>query len=152
MKALWLVAAACLVLDGCAQMNGMMDKNSSSDSSSESTQTKAAAPKSASTTKAADDKAASGIYGNPPAGSPFSKLKIGMSSNRVIDLIGAPTDQRSYITGKAWIPFYFGRDRSRMEYRYKGNGVITFSGGGGFSSVYTIYRVIYNPDESGYEH
>lgn len=101
-------------------------------------------------TRADDAQAESGIYGNPPAGSPFSKIEIGMSLKQVTDLIGEPTDQNAFITGKAWIPFYYGTDRSRMEYRYKGQGVITFVGQSGFSSVYKVYRVIYNPEETGY--
>ena len=87
-----------------------------------------------------------GIYGNPPPGSPFSKLALGMSMKQVSDLIGEPTDQKSYWTGKSWIPFYYGRDNYRWEYRYKGQGVVTFSGDGS----QTVYRVIYNPDETGY--
>lgn len=158
MKIFWLMAAAGIVLSGCAQMNDMMGKNSSDDSSSASTHTESAPAKTTTTThaststKASADESAGGIYGNPPAGSPFSKLKIGMSSNQVINLIGQPTDQKAYVTGKAWIPFYFGKDRSRMEFRYKGEGVITFAGSGGFSSLYTVSRVIYNPKEAGYEH
>ena len=74
-----------------------------------------------------------------------------MSYKQVTDLIGQPTDQKAFVTGKAWIPFYFGEDRSRMEYRYTGEGVITFAGSGGFSTAYKVPRVIYNPKESGYE-
>jgi hypothetical protein len=94
----------------------------------------------------------SGIFGNPPKNSPFSKLSIGMSQKQVMDTIGPPTDQKAYVTGKAFIPFYYGADRYRSEFRYKGQGVITFAGGGGFSTVATVFRVIYNPSESGYEH
>ena len=75
-----------------------------------------------------------------------------MSAKHVVDLIGAPTDQAVYMTGKAFIPFYFGTDAARMEYRYKGQGVITFTGAGMFHRVYTVYRVLYNRHESGYEH
>lgn len=102
-------------------------------------------------TQATEAAAKNGIYRHPPAGSLFSKLRVGMSSKQVIDLIGAPTDQKSYVTGKAWILFYFGGDRSRLEYRYKGQGVVTFAGSGGFSSTYTVSRVIYDRREAGYE-
>lgn len=101
-------------------------------------------------TRADESEAESGIYGNPPASSPFSKVKVGMSLKQVTDLVGEPTDQRGYVTGKAWIPFYYGKDRTRVEYRYKSQGVVTFVGSGGFSSAHTVYRVIYNPEETGY--
>lgn len=60
------------------------------------------------------------ISGVPAAGSKFTKLKIGMAQKQVTDLIGEPTDQGAYITGKAFIPFYFGSDKSRWEMVYKG--------------------------------
>ena len=53
------------------------------------------------------------ITGKPAANSKLSKLQIGMSMRQSIDLAGSPTDQGAYVTGKAWIPFYFGSDRHR---------------------------------------
>ena len=38
------------------------------------------------------------------------------------DLIGPPTDTSSHITGKAFIPWYFGEDRAETEAYYKGSG------------------------------
>jgi len=55
------------------------------------------------------------ITGKPFPGSKFTKLKIGMSRAEVVDLIGPPTDEGAYVTGKAFIPFYYGSDRSRIE-------------------------------------
>ena len=55
------------------------------------------------------------ITGKPAANSKLSKLQIGMSMRQSIDLAGSPTDQGAYVTGKAWIPFYFGSDRHRYE-------------------------------------
>lgn len=150
MKAILLVAVATMVLAGCAHMNGGSSSNASASAPSSHTET--ASSSTAPTTKATPDESGKGVYGNPPSSAAFSKVKLGMSPKHVIDLIGSPTDQTSYLTGKAWIPFYFGRDRSRLEYRYKGEGVITFSGAGLFHVAYTVYRVIYNPHESGYEH
>jgi hypothetical protein len=69
----------------------------------------------------------SGIICNIPAGSPFSKIALGMSMKQVHDLIGEPTDQFNYSTGKAFIPFYFGRDMMRLEDLYKGLGRITYT-------------------------
>lgn len=91
------------------------------------------------------------ITGNPAANSKFTKLQIGMPVRQVTDLIGPPTDQGAYMTGKAWIPFYFGGDRHRFEMTYKGQGRLIFAGGGmgDFSSGYLIW-IIHNANEPGY--
>ena len=91
------------------------------------------------------------ITGNPAPNSKFSKLQIGMPVRQVTDLAGPPTDQGAYITGKAWIPFYFGGDRHRFEMTYKGQGRLIFAGGGmgDFSSGYLIW-IIHNANEPGY--
>ena len=39
----------------------------------------------------------------PPVDSPLAKVRTGMGQREVQDLIGAPTDQKTYITGKAFI-------------------------------------------------
>jgi hypothetical protein len=93
------------------------------------------------------------IIGNPPPTSLFSKVALGMSAKQVTDLIGQPTDQKFYQTGKVWIPFYHGTDAARLEYHYKGEGIITLTGGTGMGGgAWTVYRVIYDPNESGYVH
>ncbi|MEJ8857665.1 hypothetical protein WKW79_24040 [Variovorax robiniae] len=91
------------------------------------------------------------ITGNPGAGSKFTRLQIGMSSRQVTDLIGPPTDQGAYVTGKAFIPFYFGGDRHRYEMTYKGQGRLVFAGGGmgDFTSGNLIW-IIHNQNETGY--
>ncbi len=91
------------------------------------------------------------ITGNPARNSKFTRLQIGMSSKQVTDLAGQPTDQGAYMTGKAWIPFYFGSDRHRFEMTYKGQGRLIFAGGGmgDFSSGNLIW-IIHNANESGY--
>ena len=91
-----------------------------------------------------------GIHGTIPAGSKFAKIAIGMSEKQVTDLIGEPTDMQAYSTGKHWIPFYFGDDAARTELRYKGDGRITFTGLGVGGSHLSVYRVEYDPTESGY--
>jgi len=74
-----------------------------------------------------------------------------MSARQVTDIAGQPTDQGAYVTGKAFIPFYFGSDRHRFEMTYKGQGRLIFAGGGmgDFSSGNLIW-IIHNPNESGY--
>jgi hypothetical protein len=91
------------------------------------------------------------ITGNPAPGSKFTRLQIGMPVKQVTDLIGQPTDQGAYMTGKAWIPFYFGGDRHRYELVYKGQGRLIFAGGsvGDFSSGNLIW-IIHNAREGGY--
>lgn len=86
-----------------------------------------------------------------PATSIFSKVTPGMSMNRVHDTIGKPTDSRNYITGKNWIPFYFGSDRMRLEDLYKGEGRIIYAGGAGMGNQgFTVFKIIYDPTETGY--
>ena len=74
-----------------------------------------------------------------------------MSMKQAVDLAGQPTDQGVYMTGKAWIPFYFGGDKHRFEMTFKGQGRLIFAGGamGDFSGGHLIW-VIHNPNENGY--
>ena len=92
------------------------------------------------------------ITGIPAANSKFTKLQIGMSWKQVIDTIGEPTDSGAYVTGKAWIPFYFGGDRHRLEMTYKGQGRLIFAGGSGFSGIGSgnLIWIIHSANESGY--
>jgi len=91
------------------------------------------------------------ISGKPAPGTKFTRLQIGMSLKQVTDLIGQPTDQGAYVTGKAWIPFYYGSDRYRHEMVYKGQGRLIFAGGsvGDYSSGH-LTSIIHNAQESGY--
>jgi hypothetical protein len=91
------------------------------------------------------------ITGKPAPGSKFSKLQIGMPMKQVTDLIGQPTDQGAYITGKAFIPFFFGSDRYRHEMVYKGLGRLILAGGsmGDLTSAHLIW-IIHNANEGGY--
>jgi hypothetical protein len=91
------------------------------------------------------------ITGKPAANSRFTQLTIGMGMRQVTDLAGQPTDQGAYITGKAWIPFYFGSDRYRHELVYKGQGRLIFAGGsaGDWSNGHLIW-IIHNAAEPGY--
>ena len=86
-----------------------------------------------------------------PAESKFAPVVVGWSRARVHDTIGKPTDSRSYSTGKSWIPFYFGSDAVRVEDLYKGEGRIIYAGGTGLGNQgYTVYTIVYDPNESGY--
>ena len=91
------------------------------------------------------------ITGNPAPGSKFTQLQIGMSMKQVTDIVGQPSDQGAYMTGKAWIPFFMGGDRYRHELVYKSKGRLIFAGGsmGDFSSAHLIW-IIHNANEPAY--
>jgi hypothetical protein len=91
------------------------------------------------------------ISGTPAANSRFKTLEIGMSMRQATDIAGQPTDQGAYVTGKAWIPFYFGSDRHRFEMVYRGQGRLVFAGGslGNFSGG-NLIMIINNDKEGGY--
>ena len=91
------------------------------------------------------------IVGNPAPGSKFPQLKIGMSMKQVTDIVGPPTDQGAYITGKAFIPFFLGSDTYRHELHYKGWGRLIFAGGsmGDMSNGHLIW-IIHSANETGY--
>ena len=91
------------------------------------------------------------ITGRPAPNSRFTRLQIGMGMREVLDLVGPPTDQGAYVTGKAWIPFYFGSDRYRHELVYKGQGRLIFAGGSaGYYTQGSLIWIIHNASESGY--
>ena len=94
------------------------------------------------------------VIGRPAAGSRFSKVQIGMPMKQVIDLIGNPTDEGSYITGKAFIPYYYGSDRYRTEFAYKGAGRLIFAGNSGWTRGYYnngyLVKIIHDAKDSGY--
>ncbi len=90
------------------------------------------------------------ITGKPAPGSKFTQLKIGMSAKEAMDIAGQPTDQGTYITGKAWIPFYFGSDRYRYEMAYKGQGRLIFAGSAGFDFNSHLIWIIHSAADTGY--
>ncbi|MDD2558429.1 MAG: hypothetical protein RBR43_00275 [Desulfuromonadaceae bacterium] len=101
--------------------------------------------------QSADTQKPAQIIGEIPSSSKFDKISLGMSMKQVSDLIGPPTDTKYYMTGKAFIPFYLGHDRSRFETLYKEEGRITFTGSAGIGgSGYKVYQIIYDPTEDGY--
>jgi outer membrane protein assembly factor BamE (lipoprotein component of BamABCDE complex) len=62
-----------------------------------------------------------------PDDSPLAKIQIGMSDSEVRTALGEPSSQNAYMTGKSWIPFYYGPDASRRDYVYDGIGRVVFS-------------------------
>ena len=103
-----------------------------------------------------EEAAEAAIVGNPPADSPFGKLKIGMSYEEVIAIVGKPTNQHDFCTGKHRIPFYFGDDRARTEAFFKGMGKLDFYGAdGGFwgkcgmQKILGLVYIEYDPKATG---
>lgn len=90
------------------------------------------------------------ITGKPVAGSKFSKLQIGMGMREALDTAGPPTDQGAYVSGKAFIPFYFGSGGTRYEAAYKGHGRLIFAQGSRFSSSYYLVWIIHSANDTGY--
>ena len=92
------------------------------------------------------------IYGTPAPRGKFAKLQIGMPMKQVFDLIGQPTDTDAHITGKVFIPFYFGGDTSQVEAFYKGEGHLTFTGAHFAGAPNRLSEIHVNPAETGYAH
>ena len=78
-------------------------------------------------------------------GSKFSKLKLEMARAQVTDLIGQPTDSKTYETGKRWIPYYHGSDSRRTELFYKNEGRLTIGGNG------RVIKITVDTSEDGYQ-
>ena len=90
---------------------------------------------------------------NTPKFSPLTGAIRALAMDAVqqaIDLAGQPTDQGAYITGKAWIPFYFGSDRARWEMAYKGKGRLIFSQNAGFGTDFYLTWIIHTEKDTGY--
>jgi hypothetical protein len=85
----------------------------------------------------------------PPPGSKLARVTNGMSEAQVVEILGPPTSQQNYQTGKAWIPYYYGPDTGRLDYRYKGLGSVVFSRNR-YSGGTKVVRVDSDPNEDGY--
>jgi hypothetical protein len=128
----WIVVGTCaLVLAGCAER------------ASRPAERNAAAPPPADATANAPTP--------PPPGTPLARITKGMAMSDVAQILGQPTDQNQYVTGKAFIPFYYGDDVSRIEWHYKGLGRVVFTGGGAWGQRGgQVEWVDYDPKETGY--
>ncbi|MDR0634524.1 MAG: hypothetical protein LBF91_06050, partial [Azoarcus sp.] len=104
------------------------------------------------TARSADGRLEGDIWGMPADGSPFLQLEIGMSRQEAEALVGPGGGERTYLTGKAFIPFYFGTDRIRDEVLYKGVGSLTYAGGGMVSNGGKLVSIVHDPDEGSRRH
>lgn len=82
---------------------------------------------------------------------PLSQVKTGMTKKQVRDLVGQPSDENSYESGKRWIPWYYGNDVRRTSWYYKGQGQVVFADGNvfGAGSGGEVVDVIVDSNESG---
>lgn len=142
----FMVVGAFLCAVGCAQLQG------GGNGSGGAAPAAAAAKGSSRTVPSIDSSFDGEMIGTPAAGSRFEKVRIGMRSAEVERLIGPPDDSEGHITGKAFIPFFFGGDTHRREAFYKGDGILTYSPQhlGGESN--TLIRIIADPSEQGVAH
>jgi hypothetical protein len=79
-----------------------------------------------------------------PAGSPLSKVQVGMNDSDVRNVLGSPDKANGYVTGKAFVPFYYGGDTSRTDWIYSGQGRVVFSRNQ-WSGALKVIRVDYDP-------
>ncbi len=85
----------------------------------------------------------------PSDGSRLAAIEPGMTSSQVVEIIGPPTREQNYITGKAFIPFYFGPDASRVDFKYAGVGRVVFSRNR-YSGQLKVIRAEVDESETGY--
>jgi YD repeat-containing protein len=132
--------ATGLVVTGLALGSGLLGCSSDGGSQQSAPAEKpAAAP-----AKAAPPKGAAA-----PAGSKLAKVTNDMSPQQVQEIMGAPTGQARYPSGKSFAPFQYSNDSGwRTEYKYKGEGRVVFADPrwGGQPKV---IRVDYDPAEDG---
>lgn len=93
---------------------------------------------------AKSEKAVKQAPGNIPANSPLANVRKGMSRPQVDDLLGSPTSERRFPSGKGFNPFYYGPDTYRTGAFYKGLGRVVFSGAD------KVVEIEYDPAEDGY--
>ena len=84
----------------------------------------------------------------PPANSKLAKVSVGMKPEQVKEIMGDPTSQTTYMTGKMWIPWYFGPTH-QTDWKYKGQGRVVFVNNRWSGQIQSVTRVDYDPAEDG---
>ncbi|GAB1264437.1 hypothetical protein [Aurantivibrio infirmus] len=86
---------------------------------------------------------------NIPADNVLSKVKVGMNSAEVIEILGPPDLKTKYQTGKRHIPFAgrFLNDARRESWFYEKTGHIVLSKNK-YSGVYSVIEIGYNPEQT----
>jgi hypothetical protein len=83
-----------------------------------------------------------------PAGTKLAKVAVGMNPEQVKEIMGDPTSETTYMTGKMWIPWYFGPTH-QTDWKYKGVGRVVFVNNRWSGKIQTVTRVDYDPAEAG---
>ena len=86
------------------------------------------------------------VYGNIPSNSKWAKLQIGMEQGEVERILGTSHEVRAHPTAKAFIPFYFGSDSTRYEIVYRGQGSVSYTGGGVGGGRGILMMINYDPN------
>jgi hypothetical protein len=81
----------------------------------------------------------------PPAGSELAKVENGMTDIQVRKIMGDPDNQTTYMTGKQFIPWYFGPTH-QTDWIYYGKGRVVFAINR-WSGSLAVIRTAYNPKE-----
>jgi hypothetical protein len=123
-----VLICAALALGACASKSG-----GTQGSTSEPAPAQKAAPAEKTTAKP------------PPAGSPLSKVEIGMSDAQVRGILGEPDGANSYPTAKGFMPYYYGGDTTRTDWVYSGQGRVVFTINR-YSGALKVIRVDYDPN------
>lgn len=82
-----------------------------------------------------------------PSDSPLAKVALGMNDTQVRNILGEPNNSNAYMTGKAFIPFYFGPDTHRADWMYEGVGRVVFSRNR-WTGGLKVIRVLHDPGET----
>ncbi|AWI80099.1 MAG: hypothetical protein CVU19_03065 [Betaproteobacteria bacterium HGW-Betaproteobacteria-13] len=143
-----LLSATALLAGGCVS-NPLKPAEQAADKPAAASTT--ADGKDYRTVKSRDGSFDGEIWGKPAKNSKFTSLQIGMSQSEVEDKIGRSSDMKSYVTGKAWIPFYFGTDGHRFETYYKGQGSLIYTGGGIGGGRGVLIGINHDATEDGYQ-
>ncbi len=85
----------------------------------------------------------------PPADHKMAAVDLNMPPGQVLQIMGEPTSRQTYMTGKSWIPYYFGSDTHRTDWKYAGQGRVVF-GTNRWSGNQKVIRIDYDPGEDGY--
>jgi predicted small secreted protein len=85
-------------------------------------------------------------YSAAPDGSLFADVHLDANEYDVRKLLGEPDRANAYMTGKAWIPFYFGSDVARTDWFYRGQGRVVFSRSR-YTGALKVIRILYSADE-----
>ena len=125
------VCALLIALVGCASGGG----SSSGESSTAATSGGTAAPQPPKGVPA-------------PAGSKLAQVTVGMKPEQVKEIMGEPANQTTYMTGKMWIPWYFGPTH-QTDWKYKDVGRVVFVNNRWSGQIQSVARIDYDPGEDG---